>query len=637
MLGLFTTAGADILQAPKPLTCQDSFDLAVQTLKKDRPPLLPDKKACPIEHKTIAWIQYTRSPNELEAITQFLIENPFWPDQEKLREMAEQSIEITTPNKTVIQYFTAYPPVTSKGALVYAERLWKTTTVKAALPKIEYLWIHTDFKPKDEQIFYRLFKSFLSADAHHKRLDRLILDGNYYGLKQMKQYISKKGRQVVDYAITLIQKKNRFQLKWTGVPSCYKQYPGLTFQYLKWLRDKKQDLEALKIFEEAIASGAFVEHPDLLLRYRNYFARYFLHAQDYQKAYEISEKYPIDPTRLKSKVDYTEGEWLTAWLELRKLQKLENAKKRFEALYNFVSTSISKSKMAYWCGRAEEAAGNKGSAKDWYQKSADLPHTYYGQISLKKLGDSIKIKLKQDAHPVTFTEQESHLIQSLKLLAPYGFGTEKEKILLYLAKNGQDTLGEILVDLCHETNMPHLAVIVAKFMSQKRPVLTEKAYPILKLPPESLSHAFIDEVLVHAVIRQESNFNSRSISTAGARGFMQLMYTTANKVARKLGIKLHWQDLTKQPHTNIKIGSAYLSSVLKRFKGNYILALAGYNAGPDKAEEWVKVYGDPDSKEVDIVDWIESIPYGETRGYIQRITETLPIYAERLGKKSLYP
>ena len=185
--------------------------------------------------------------------------------------------------------------------------------------------------------------------------------------------------------------------------------------------------------------------------------------------------------------------------------------------------------------------------------------------------------------------------------------------------------------------MAHLAVIVAKFMSQKAPVLTEKAYPVLKLSAESLDHPFVDEVLIHAVIRQESNFNTRSISTADARGFMQLMFKTAKKVAKKLGIPLKKEELTQQPHKNIEIGSWYLSSVLHQFNGNYILALAAYNAGPDKAEKWVSVYGDPDSKEADIIDWIESIPYGETRGYVQRITEMLPIYAERLGKKSRYP
>ncbi|HCI48397.1 MAG: hypothetical protein A3K20_04480 [Alphaproteobacteria bacterium GWA1_45_9] len=637
MLGSGLASWSTTLQSPKPLSCQESFDLAIQSLKKDRPPLLPDQKACPLEYKTAAWVQYTRHPGPFEERVLFLKENPFWPDAEKIREMTEQSINATTPDKTVMVYFNAYPPLTSKGALIYANLLLKTTPKKTALPKIEYLWIHTDFKPKDEQAFYQLFKPYLSAETNHKRLDRLILDGNYYGLKQMKPYISKKNRAVVDFAINLIQKKSQFRLKWAGVPPHFKQYPGLTFQYLKWLLAKNQDDTGLKVFEEAVASGTFEGYSDLLQRYRNYFARYFLHRQDFQKSYAIFEKYPISPETLKTKVDYTEGEWLAAWIELRKQQKPDTAFKRFEGLYDFVSTPLSKSKMAYWCGRAREASGNESDAESWYQKAAEFPHTYYGQISLKKLGKSITLKLSKTPKPVTLTEPESELIHALKLLAPYGFASEKEKILFYLSKNGQKDMGEFLVEFCHEVNMPQLAVIVAKFMGQKSPVLIEKAYPTLKLSPESLSHPFVDEVLIHAIIRQESNFNSRSISTADARGFMQLVYTTARRIAKRLGIPLRKEDLTRQPHKNIDIGSVYLSGMLKQFKGNYVVALAGYNAGPHKAEEWVKVYGDPDSKEADLIDWIESIPYGETRGYVQRITETLPIYAQHLGKKSLYP
>lgn len=637
VVGFGLSSWSAILKAPDPLPCNESFDQAIQAVKKDQSPLLPDAKACPTEHKTIAWLQYTRHTDRFEDMARFIEENPFWPDQEKVREIAEQSITPQTSTKIILNYFDHYPPVTSQGALIYAERLWKSRPLKVVLPTIQHLWVQTNFKPKDEKTFYKMFKPYLSAETHHDRLNRLILDGNYYGLKQMKSYISKKGRQVVDYAIDLIQKKTRFRLQWTGVPPCYKQYPGLTIQYLKWLLSKKQDEEALSVFQEGVQSGAFKSHPDLLLKYRNYFARYFLHDQNFQKSYAFCQKYPIDPTQLKSKVDYTEGEWLVAWLELRKLEQPQKAAKRFQTLYDLVSTPLSRAKMAYWVGRAEEASKNVSDAEQWYKKAAEFPHTYYGQIALRKLNHRLSITLKKEASPVTLTDPEAVLIQSLKLLHPYGFAHEKEKILLYLAKNGQAKLGEFLVDFTHEVNMPHLAVMVAKFMSQKSPVLTEKAYPTLKLSSDSLSHPFLDEVLIHSVIRQESNFNARAISTAGARGFMQLMQTTAQIVARKLGMKIHWKELTQQPHKNIELGSAYLSSVLQRFNGNYVLALIGYNAGPEKPGEWIKIYGDIPTKEEDLIDWIECIPYGETRGYVQRITETFPIYAERLGKKSRYP
>jgi len=625
------------LTETQPLSCERSFDLAIQALKKKRPPLLPSKKVCPVEHKTIAWIYFTRSGNKFEDILQFIKENSFWPDQTKLREKAETSINSRTSDHAVLEYFSEYPPLTSKGVLIYAKRLWKVNPKTPPISKVESLWINSDFKPKDEAAFHRFFKKNLSTEVYRKRLDRLILEGNYYGLERMKLYVSKKCQKVINYALTLLRKRKRFYFTWARIPDCYKQYPGLTVQRIRWLLKKNEEKDALKLFQEGIRSGVFEGHPDLLLRYRNYFSRYFLHKKDFQKAYEISIKNPVDPKDLKSKVDYTEGEWLTGWLELRNQKKPAQAKKRFEGLYALVSTSISKSKMAYWAGRSEEEQGNNRAANHWYQESGQFYHTYYGQLSLKKMGRSLDIKLKKKHAHIKIHEKDFRLVKAIRLLTPYGFSHKRERLFLYLAKKGQSNLGEFLVHLSYDVNMSHLAVILAKFMGQKSPVLTEKAYPTVTLSPKILGRPFIDDVLVHSIIRQESNFNSRSISTAGARGFMQLMYSTARRVARKLRIKLRRRDLTKQPHKNLEIGSSYLSSAIKRFKGNYVVALAGYNAGPEKAEEWVRIHGNPSSKHVDTIDWIESIPYGETRGYIQRITESLAIYAKRLGKKSMYP
>ncbi|MDC0349337.1 hypothetical protein OAN21_02910, partial [Alphaproteobacteria bacterium] len=292
----------------QPLTCESSFDLAIQALKKNTPPLLPSKKACPIEHTTISWIYFTRSGNKFEDIVQFIKENPFWPEKTKLREKAEVSISSRTSDHAVLEYFSEHPPLTSKGVLMYAKRLWKVNPKTPPISKIESLWINSDFKPKDEVSFHRFFKKHLSTESYRKRLDRLILEGNYYGLERMKLYVSKKCQKVINYALTLIRKRKKFYFTWARIPDCYKQYPGLTVQRIQWLLRKNEDQAALKLFQEGVQSGVFKKHQNLLLRYRNYFSRYFLHKKDFQNAYEFSIKYPVDPKVLKSRVNYTEGE-----------------------------------------------------------------------------------------------------------------------------------------------------------------------------------------------------------------------------------------------------------------------------------------------------------------------------------------
>ncbi|UNM05697.1 MAG: lytic transglycosylase domain-containing protein [Holosporaceae bacterium] len=527
-------------------------------------------------------------------------------------------------------------PLTSKGALIHAQLLDKNTSPEQKKKRLEAIWIRTNFKPKDEDTFHQLFRKHLSSESYRLRLNRLLLDGNYYGLKHMKGFVSQQCQDVIDYALKLIRRKSKFHMVWVRVPKCYKQYPGLVFQRLRWLVRKGEDEEALQIFDEAIKLGTFKDHPDLILRYRNHFSRNFAAEKKYKQAVSVCDQYPVDIKRLPSKVDFAEGEWFRAWVELRHLKQYKTAHDRFEKLYHYVSTPISVSKMAYWAGRASETDKNKKKAADWYKKGGQHAHTYYGQLCLKKQNRPINIKLEKKVSSVPLAPHQQHLLSVIKLLTPYGFTAERERILLYLVQNSKGRIGAYLVALSYQLNMEHLAVILAKYGGQKQAILTEHAYPTLHLNHRMLKKKHIDPILVHSVIRQESNFNSRSISGAGARGFMQLMYPTARIKARQMGIRLQKKELTHNPQKNINIGTSYLSEVIERFKGNYILALAAYNAGPHKDKEWLETFGDPGTKKVDTIDWIESIPYGETRGYVQRITELLYIYAARLRKTSRY-
>lgn len=146
---------------------------------------------------------------------------------------------------------------------------------RAKEKQLEAIWIRTNFKPKDEDTFHQLFRRHLSSETYRLRLNRLLLEGNYYGLKHMKGFVSQQCQDVIDYGLKLIRQKSKFRMVWVRVPKCYKQYPGLVFQRLRWLVRKGEDAEALQIFDEAIKLGTFKDHPDLILRYRNHFSRNF--------------------------------------------------------------------------------------------------------------------------------------------------------------------------------------------------------------------------------------------------------------------------------------------------------------------------------------------------------------------------
>ena len=617
-------------------TCESYMAQGVEALKKNNAPLLPSPAQCPVIHKTLSWLTFLQGKGKFEDIVTFLKENPSWPDRAKLQEAAEKSITAKTSQKSISNYFKKYTPLTSSGALAYAKLLAKTRPPSQLGVKIQKLWIRTNFTDTDEKEFHRLYRSHLNSETYRLRLNRLLLEGNYYALKSMKKFVSPKCQDVIDYGLKLIKRSSKFRMMWVRIPKCYKQYPGLLVQRLRWLIRKDENIEALKVFEEAIRSGVFKNKPDLIIRFRNYFSRHYVKDKKFKEAVDICDAYPVDPKKVKSKVDYTEGEWFRAWIELRYLKKEALALDRFATLYKLVRTPISRSKMCYWAGRSAESSGSHSLAKTWYKKGSQHSHTFYGQLCLGKLKKNPQITLQKKVMPVNLSHNERTLLSILKLLTTYGYMAEKEKILLYLAQGCRKELGAYLVSLTHEMNMEHLAVIVAKYAGQKKTILTEHAYPTLPLNKGILKKKHIDEVLVHALIRQESNFNTRSISTADARGLMQLRHKTAKGVSTKLGIRLNKRDLTQNPQKNVNIGTSFLSSILDRFNGNYILALAAYNAGPHRVKEWIEVFGNPDEKHIDTIDWIEMIPYGETRGYVQRITESLHIYAARLGKTSKY-
>ena len=152
-------------------------------------------------------------------------------------------------------------------------------------------------------------------------------------------------------------------------------------------------------------------------------------------------------------------------------------------------------------------------------------------------------------------------------------------------------------------------------------------YPIIKLPYKS----GVEPALILSVIRQESNFDKKAKSRRGAMGYMQLMPKTARELGKILKVNFTLAQLKNNPTLNIILGSEYLRRLIEKFDGSYVLALAAYNAGPLNVTRWMKNAGDPRKSEVDVIDWIERIPFRETRNYVQRVLENVSVY-RRLHK-----
>jgi soluble lytic murein transglycosylase len=329
--------------------------------------------------------------------------------------------------------------------------------------------------------------------------------------------------------------------------------------------------------------------------------------------------------------DYNDLEWLSGYIALQGLRDPKKASEHFLNFWNGVATPISKGRGGYWLGRAHEAMGDKAEARKWYARGAEHPTSFYGQLAAEKIGLDIGPTLAggaaRDWRKASFADSDA--ARAVILLDRAGQDDRTRWFIEALAATLR-TEAEIDAagDLAQDIGRPDLAVSIGKDAAGRGLIALDAYYPI----HEGLrARGPVEPAFAMAVARQESEMNPAAVSPAGARGLMQLMPATAQKVSRQVGLPYDQRRLTSDPAYNAKLGSTYLAEMMARFSGARILAAAAYNAGPGRVAEWIGTYGDPRDPDVDPIDWIESIPFNETRNYVHRVLEGLHVYRARLG------
>ncbi|HWK43142.1 MAG TPA: lytic transglycosylase domain-containing protein, partial [Stellaceae bacterium] len=351
----------------------------------------------------------------------------------------------------------------------------------------------------------------------------------------------------------------------------------------------------------------------------------------------ISQAYSlVADTQLTDGAPVAEAEFLAGWIAFRFLRDPERGLKHFTRLYDTATLPLSLSRGAYWAGRASAALDKPADAASWYEKASTYPTTYYGQLAIAQMGLPWLTKPAPEpkasaAETTAFNKRD--LVRVVRILA---FVNEQDRMkpfmnrLSELAKTPADHA--LIADMADDLGRLELGVAAAKRASYRGITLTRAGYPIISLPEVTGGP---EHALLLALIRQESAFETGALSPAGARGLMQLMPATANQVAKSLQLPYSPDRLTSDGIFNVTLGQAYFGGVLNGFNGSYVLAVAGYNAGPGRVRQWVRDYGDPRQTDIDVVDWVEQIPFNETRNYVQRVLEGLQVYRLRIGDPAL--
>ncbi len=562
----------------------------------------------------------------------FLDRRPDWPGLTWLRRKSEPAFTGADPDR-VLKFYSDVPPQTAEGALNYAVALKAKGRQGDAEADIVAAWRTMPMGKGLQKDYLENFGKLLKPH-HEARLDRMLWDNHLVSAGQMLPLVASDHRKLAEARIALQKRQPGVDGKVAAVPKSLAESPGLAFDRFVW-RDKKElDDSAIDLMLVRSTGPEALGEPDKWAEGRRRLARLEMRGGNANRAYKIAANHHMTP---EMGYGYADLEWLSGFLALRKLNDPATAVRHFQNFSDAVQSPISKGRAGYWLGRAYAAQGNADKAYEAYAMGADHQTSFYGLLAAEQIGRPFDGELanpRRAPHWKQAEFAESSVLEAGLLLLQAGEANLSERFLTHLVEDLDSVEATQLGDLVIELKEPHLAVMIAKRAAKTGVVLPAAYYPVHPVADLGLPMA---KEMTLAIARRESEFDPVVVSGAGARGLMQVMPATAQLVAKNMGILSGHKTgkLTSDWQYNAKLGANYLSGLAADFNGNVVMMAAGYNAGPRRPISWMGRYGDPRAGEIDVVDWIETIPFSETRNYVMRVAESLPVYRARLGQPAL--
>jgi soluble lytic murein transglycosylase len=583
--------------------------------------------------KLATWYIYRSVGGSAELIESFRAANPDWPALGELRARAEATLFLKDAAEQTKAFFATSPPMTGAGKAALASALMKEGNDAAAKPLVASAWRDHNLSESVEKKILDRFGTMLTSEDHHARIDRLLYKddpGVANTALRVAKLLSSDEQQKVNARIAILKRDDDAGSLFDALPeSTTAGDVGLLFNRIQWLRRNHRDQEAWKLLLSA------PNDPDKLLDVENWWierrlnCRAALNAGQSRIAYEIAVKHG-----LISGDAYVEAEFLAGWIALRFLNEPNYALGHFLVARIKAKSSKSIALTEYWLGRTRAALGDSGSAANNFRVAALYPQYFYGQLARQVFDEQPTLVLPSEAPSPTDIQRflANDAVRAIAVARAVELDQVTSQFFLALARQLKNP-GEIvlLAELAKTTGKPKIALTLAKIAFNRDMPVGEYALPLGVLPEfKTLLDEHVDPALVHALSRQESEFKAEAKSPVGATGLMQLMPPTARVVAKQYDVKYDAAQLTK-PVYNIQLGEAFLGDLIHSYSGSYLLALAAYNAGGGRVQDWTKQFGDPRNPDVDPIDWIERIPFTETRNYVKKIMETLQLYRSRLA------
>lgn len=584
-----------------------------------------------------------------DSYASFLMANPGWPAEDRMRRLAETSINPASYSPaSVIAFFQRFPPRSATGQGRHALALSATGRTTEAREAARAAWRMGAMAPQDEMQLLSLFGSALTPADHDSHADAALWQRNSASAERALPFLSASTRPIAEARIALQRNASDAAAKMQIAEPYARGHAGFLADKAMWLRDNGNSI---------LARSLLAGRPELTVRPANVEkwyevlltnARAAANDNQWTTAYDIASKlddaYPsgtdVSLRPIGERDDYTSLAWLAGTSAFYQTRRPQEAMAMFDRYAAAARSPQTMTKGWYWAGRAALNAGNQAEANRHFTMAIAYPDQFYGQLARERLGQSMSAPTHLAATATISPAERAafdnrSLVRAARALGVLGRWQDQSIFLRAIAANVTSDADRVLAsDLAARIGRPDLGVMVGR---RARPdgstSYAATGFPSVSVPSEHMSNW----TMIHAISRQESQFDKAAVSHAGARGMMQLMPGTARETAGKIGLSYSLDNLTRDTGYNIQLGSTYFQRMLNYYRGSYPLAVAAYNAGPGNVNKWLAANGDPRLPGSDILRWIENIPIYETKNYVQRVLENAVVYdamrASRNGTK----
>jgi len=590
-----------------------------------------------VSQALVEWKRLQQSDNwPFADYANFLLAHPGWPGETGRRAAAETVLEsgVLAPG-LVIRFFERFPPLTSAGRIRYAEALAAAGRRADAEEQARRAWRAGVLRTADETKLIGGFSGAFAPADHDARMDMLLWQDSLAAAQRQLPFLTSPRRPVFEARLAYRTKAPDADAKGAAALALGSGDPGYIGDRARWLRDSGQEQALRSYLANRPVLTSFPGDPEAWYEVLLTAARGAVADRQFSLAYRIASRVDdafapgtdVSAQPLGVRDDYTSLVWLAGTAAFYELGRPGDATAMFARYSRASRTPQTRSKGLYWAGRAAEAAGDQTAAQAYYAQASGFPDLFYGQLAAERTGRPLRAPPDVSDRPVDPAAREAfyrkETVRAAQLLGTMGNRVDQGAFIRQIARDATTDADHVLAaELSRTIGRPDLGVMLGRSaLENGLSDYTAAGFPSIRVPEGHQDYW----TMIHAIARQESQFDRAAVSHAGARGLMQLMPGTARETATKLGLSYNQASLVENPDYNIQLGSSYFKRMYDLY-GSYPLAVAAYNAGPGNVNKWIRANGDPRLPGTDMLRWIEQIPYFETKNYVQRVLENAVVY-----------